>query len=179
MSANAPAPAPYLVMRGVSKSYPGVQALSGVDFDVRSGEVHALVGENGAGKSTLVKILAGAVTADAGTIEIGGQAVKIASPRQAEQYGISIIYQEFNLVPSLSVAENVLLGREPVKGISIDWAAMRATTQSVLARLGVTSDTWRVDLSARGWASRCRWMRKCEPFRWRSSRWWRSQKPCR
>ena len=138
MSANAPAPAPYLVMRGVSKSYPGVQALSGVDFDVRSGEVHALVGENGAGKSTLVKILAGAVTADAGTIEIAGQPVKITSPRQAEHYGISIIYQEFNLVPSLSVAENVMLGREPVRGISIDWAAMRATTQGVLARLGVT-----------------------------------------
>jgi ribose transport system ATP-binding protein len=125
-------------MRGVTKSYPGVQALSGVDFDVRRGEVHALVGENGAGKSTLVKILAGAVAADAGAIQIGGEPVKIGSPKQAEERGIAIIYQEFNLVPSLSVAENVMLGREPVKGIGIDWAAMRATTTALLARLGVT-----------------------------------------
>ena len=138
MSARPPDPTPYLVMRGVSKSYPGVQALSNVDFDVRRGEVHALVGENGAGKSTLVKILAGAVIADAGTIEIAGRPVKIASPKQAEEQGVSIIYQEFNLVPSLTVAENVLLGREPVKGARIDWAAMRATTAALLARLGVS-----------------------------------------
>jgi ribose transport system ATP-binding protein len=129
---------PYLAMRGITKSYPGVQALSGVDFDVRSGEVHALVGENGAGKSTLVKILAGAVAADAGVIEIDGKPVKITSPKQAEEHGISIIYQEFNLVPSLTVAENVMLGREPVKGISIDWSALRATTKAMLARLGVS-----------------------------------------
>ena len=132
------AAAPYLVVRGVTKSYPGVQALSGVDFDVRRGEVHALVGENGAGKSTLVKILAGAVEADAGTIEIDGKAAKIATPKQAEGLGISVIYQEFNLVPSLTVAENVLLGREPVRGVAIDWTALRATTTALLARLGVT-----------------------------------------
>lgn len=130
--------APYLRMRGVSKSYPGVLALAGVDFDVRRGEVHALVGENGAGKSTLVKILAGAVSADAGTIEIDGTSVAIGSPKQAEERGISIIYQEFTLVPSLSVAENVLLGREPVKGIAIDRRAMRAKTTELLARLGVS-----------------------------------------
>jgi len=137
MNASVASPAPYLIMHGVSKSYPGVRALQGVDFDVRRGEVHALVGENGAGKSTLVKILAGAVAADEGTIEIDGTPVKIASPRQAEERGISVIYQEFNLVPSLSVAENVMLGREPVKGMRIDWAAMRATTRALLARLGV------------------------------------------
>jgi len=125
-------------MRGVTKSYPGVQALSGVDFDVRAGEVHALVGENGAGKSTLVRILAGAVTADAGEIAIEGRPVRIASPKQAEARGIAVIYQEFNLVPSLSVAENVLLGREPVKGIAIDRASMRTQTRAILDRLGVS-----------------------------------------
>ena len=132
------AAAPYLAVHGVTKAYPGVQALTGVDFDVRAGEVHALVGENGAGKSTLVKILAGAIAADAGTIEIAGTPVKITNPRRAEELGISIIYQEFNLVPSLSVAENVLLGREPVRGIAIDSAAMRARTTAILSRLGVT-----------------------------------------
>ncbi len=139
MSAAAPTTeTPYLVMRGVSKSYPGVQALSGVDFDVRRGEVHALVGENGAGKSTLVKILAGAVAADEGTIEIDGKPVRITTPRQAEERGISIIYQEFNLVPSLSVAANVWLGREPVRGARLDVATMRTATSALLDRLGVT-----------------------------------------
>jgi ribose transport system ATP-binding protein len=134
--ATAPAP-PYLAMHGVSKSYPGVQALSGVDFDVRAGEVHALVGENGAGKSTLVKILAGAIQADAGEIDIEGKPVKLSSPKAAEERGIAVIYQEFNLVPSLTVADNVMLGREPVKGLAIDRAALRAQTLAVLERLGV------------------------------------------
>ena len=133
-----PAAPSYLQMRGITKSYPGVQALAGVDFDVRRGEVHALVGENGAGKSTLVKILAGAVTADAGVIEIDGAPISIGSPKQAEERGISIIYQEFNLVSSLTVAENVLLGREPVKTIGIDWQSMRRTTSALLDRLGVS-----------------------------------------
>src|SRR5690348_8136989 len=124
-------------MRGVTKSYPGVLALSGVDFDVRAGEVHALVGENGAGKSTLVKILAGAIQADSGEIEIEGKPVHIASPKAAEERGIAVIYQEFNLVPSLNVAENVMLGREPVKGLAIDRPALRAQTLAVLQRLGV------------------------------------------
>ena len=131
------AAAPYLRVRGVTKSYPGVQALAGVDFDVRRGEVHALVGENGAGKSTLVKILAGAVTPDAGTIEIEGAAVRLPSPAAAEARGIAIIYQEFNLVPSLSVADNAMLGREPVRGLAIDQAAVRSRTAAVLKRLGV------------------------------------------
>ena len=124
-------------MRGISKSYPGVQALDRVDFDVRLGEVHALVGENGAGKSTLVKVLAGAVRADAGQLLVEGKPVTIVSPRQAEALGIAVIYQEFNLVPYLSVAENIVLGREPVRGLAIDWKALRSRAADVLARLGV------------------------------------------
>jgi ribose transport system ATP-binding protein len=129
--------APFLEMRGISKSYPGVQALDHVDFDVRAGEVHALVGENGAGKSTFVKILAGAVRADAGEILVEGKPVTIASPRQAEALGIAVIYQEFNLVPYLSVGENIMLGREPMRGIAVDWRALRARAAEVLATLGV------------------------------------------
>jgi len=129
---------PFLEIRGISKSYPGVRALSDVDFDVRSGEVHALVGENGAGKSTLVKILAGAVRPDSGLVSIGGKTVTIASPARSEALGIAVIYQEFNLIPELTVMENVLLGREPTKGIAIDWGAMRARVAALFARLGVT-----------------------------------------
>jgi ribose transport system ATP-binding protein len=127
----------YLAMRGIAKSYPGVRALDGVDFDVRAGEVHALVGENGAGKSTLMKILAGAVAPDSGEIDVDGKRVVIASPRDAERLGIAIIYQEFNLVPGLDVAANVLLGREPVRGGILDAAALDARAAAVFARLGV------------------------------------------
>ena len=128
---------PFLAVRGLSKSYPGVRALDRVDFDVRRGEVHALVGENGAGKSTLVKILAGAVLPDAGEIEIESKPVRILSPRQSEELGISVIYQEFNLVGEMTVAENVLLGREPTRGIAIDHKAMNAKVAAIFARLGV------------------------------------------
>jgi ribose transport system ATP-binding protein len=100
-------------MRGIGKRYPGVVALDGVDLTVAAGEVHILLGENGAGKSTLMKILAGAVSRDAGTIAIAGRACALDSPRAAQAAGVSIIYQEFNLVPHLTVAENVFLGREP------------------------------------------------------------------
>jgi len=136
--APVPQESGYLEVRGISKSYPGVRALNDVDFDVRLGEVHALVGENGAGKSTLVKILAGAERPDAGTISIAGNRVAIASPAQSEALGIAVIYQEFNLVGELTVAENVLLGREPTRGIAIDWRAMRARVAAIFARLGVT-----------------------------------------
>jgi len=100
-------------MRGITKRYPGVVALDGVDLAVDRGEVHILLGENGAGKSTLMKILAGAVSSDAGTIVLDGHEGSIDSPRAAQAAGVSIIYQEFNLVPHLSVAENIFLGREP------------------------------------------------------------------
>src|SRR3989441_12749350 len=100
-------------MRGISKYYPGVVALDNVDFPVARGEVHALVGENGAGKSTLMKILAGAQPKDAGEILLNGKPVTVDSPQKAMDLGVSIIYQEFNLVPYLNAAENIFLGREP------------------------------------------------------------------
>jgi ABC-type sugar transport system ATPase subunit len=100
---------PLLEIRGMSKAFPGVQALSGVDLDVRAGEVHAVVGENGAGKSTLMKIVAGVYHSDSGTILLGGQPMHNDSPRQALERGISMIHQELNLAPNLSVAENVFL----------------------------------------------------------------------
>ncbi len=131
------AAAPLLRMRDIVKSFPGVRALDGVSFDVAAGEVHALVGENGAGKSTLMKILAGAQTADGGTIEVEGAAVSIDGPRTAERLGIGMIYQEFNLVPDLGVIENVVLGVEPRRGIFLDRAAARDEAARVIAELGI------------------------------------------
>jgi len=126
-----------LRMMGIVKTFPGVRALDGVSFDVRAGEVHALVGENGAGKSTLMKTLAGAYRADAGTIEIDGVPVTIEGPRAAEALGIGMIYQEFNLVPDLSVLDNLTLGHEPVRGAFLDRAAAVAQASVVLAELGI------------------------------------------
>ena len=114
-----------------------MRALDAVDFDVRAGEVHALVGENGAGKSTLMKILAGAVVPDGGRIEIEGRPVVIASPKQAQALKLAVIHQEFNLVPGLSAAENVFLGREPARGPVIDWKTMCERAAQLFARLGV------------------------------------------
>jgi len=128
-----------LEMRKITKTYPGVRALDSVDFEVAKGEVHALVGENGAGKSTLMKILAGAQPMDSGEILIDGEPVHIASPQKAMELGVSIIYQEFNLVPYLNAAENIFLGREPkgrVPGF-VNFRAMYAEAQKVIDRLGV------------------------------------------
>jgi len=124
-------------MIGIVKTFPGVRALDGVSFDVRRGEVHALVGENGAGKSTLMKTLAGAYRADAGTIEIDGKTVGIDGPRAAEALGVGMIYQEFNLVPDLSVVDNLLLGHEPVRGAFLDRTAAVARASGVLGELGI------------------------------------------
>src|SRR5882757_1641028 len=100
---------PLLTLRGIGKRFPGVVALDGVDFTVRAGEIHALLGENGAGKSTLIKVLTGVYSADAGEISLVGQRIIPASPSDAENAGISTVYQEVNLVPSLSIAENLCL----------------------------------------------------------------------
>src|SRR5690606_27035080 len=107
--------APALEMRGISKSFPGIKALSDVDLVVREGEVHAIVGENGAGKSTLMKILAGLYQPDAGTIALGGEVVRISGQLDARRRGIGMVYQELNLVPDLTVAENIALGAIPSK----------------------------------------------------------------
>jgi ribose transport system ATP-binding protein len=126
-------------MRKITKTYPGVRALDNVDFEVVKGEVHALVGENGAGKSTLMKILAGAQPMDSGEILIDGQPVHITTPQKAMELGVSIIYQEFNLVPYLNAAENIFLGREPKGRIPgfVNFRAMYAEAQKVIDRLGV------------------------------------------
>ncbi|HEV8546407.1 MAG TPA: sugar ABC transporter ATP-binding protein [Candidatus Limnocylindrales bacterium] len=128
---------PILEMRGISKSFFGVPVLSEVDLDVRKGEVHAVLGENGAGKSTLMKILAGAHQPDAGTIILDGEEVRFGHPVEAQQAGVSIIYQEFNLLPERTVAQNIYLGREPHRGPFVDAAAMHRATRELLATLNV------------------------------------------
>ena len=128
---------PILTVRGVTKSFPGVRALKGVDLTIYPGEVHALVGENGAGKSTLMKILAGAQRPDGGEIKLDGKSVHFHSPHQARLAGIGIIYQELTIAPNLTVAGNVFLGSEETKlGFLTDTPAMIQHTQEVLDRLG-------------------------------------------
>ncbi|WP_329092512.1 sugar ABC transporter ATP-binding protein [Streptosporangium sp. NBC_01469] len=128
-----------LRMRGIAKSFLGVRVLNGVDLDVAAGEVHAVVGENGAGKSTLMKVLAGVHAPDEGTVEIDGAPVSFAHPVEAQRAGVAIIYQEFNLLPERSVAENVFLGREPVRRGLVDREAMETATTRLLQELGETS----------------------------------------
>ena len=128
---------PLLAMRGIAKRFFGVPVLTDVDLEVRAGEVHALMGENGAGKSTLMKILAGAHQPDAGTIALDGEPVRFGHPREAQRRGVSIIYQEFNLLPERTVAQNIFLGREPTRGPVVDGRAMAAATAALLADLGV------------------------------------------
>lgn len=127
---------PLLEMRSIRKEYPGVLALDGVDFEVHAGEVHCLLGENGAGKSTLVKILAGALAADGGSILMEGREVKIGSPTAAQELGIGTIYQDFKLVPELSAAENIMLGHEPRRGWLLDRGGTLGKAASVLKDLG-------------------------------------------
>src|SRR6266849_5246170 len=126
-----------LRVRGVAKAFSGIQALGGVSFDLRQGEIHALVGENGAGKSTLIKIVAGAYLPDTGEIEIDGVTHVALTPEQARQLGIGVVYQEFNLLPELSVAENIFLSAQPTSRLGfIDTAARRRSTLALLERLG-------------------------------------------
>ncbi len=132
---------PLLRMSGISKSFPGVRALDHVDLDLNPSEVHALAGENGAGKSTLMKILSGVYRADEGQIFLRGKQVVATGPRSMIDAGVSVIYQELNLVPYLSVAENVFLGREPRRaGGFIDWKKMRADVTKLLEPFGLDLD---------------------------------------
>jgi len=131
---------PILAIKGVTKTFPGVTALADVSFDCMAGEVHALVGENGAGKSTLLKILSGAYRPDQGTLALHGRDVIFRHPSEAQAAGISIIYQEFNLLPDRTVAQNIFLGREPMRGPFVDQAAMRHQTAALLDSLNVAID---------------------------------------
>jgi inositol transport system ATP-binding protein len=127
----------FLRMSGISKRFPGVQALDDVNFEVAPAEIHALLGENGAGKSTLLKILSGAQRPDAGQITLAGAAVDFASPHEAQRAGIVTIYQEFTLAPNMTVAENVFIGREPRVGPFVNWRKMAADTRAITERFGI------------------------------------------
>jgi ribose transport system ATP-binding protein len=129
-------PSPLLQLSNISKSFPGVQALKGVSFAVNPGEVHALVGENGAGKSTLMKILAGVYQPDSGEMYWQGQPLKLSKPADAQKQGIRIVYQEFNLLPDLTVAENIFLNREPrTRSGFVNWRAMNDEARKLLEQL--------------------------------------------
>src|ERR1035437_1467666 len=133
---------PLLEMRGISKRFPGVVALDGVDLQIAPGEVVALVGENGAGKSTLMKILGGVHQPDAGEIRLDGQSVKIHNVNDAIRLGIAFIHQELNVLDNLDIAANVFLGREPVNALRlIDRKKIHADTEPFIRRLGLSVST--------------------------------------
>ena len=129
----------FLRMEGISKSFPGVQALQDVDFEVSQGEIHALVGENGAGKSTLMKVLTGALLPDEGQILLRGEKTTINSPSDSQELGISMIHQELSLIPYLTVGKNVYLGREPGRRMPgfINWKKLYSQTQELLDQLNL------------------------------------------
>jgi len=136
-----PSGQPVLAASNVSKAFGGVVALSDVGFDLRRGEIHALMGENGAGKSTLMKILSGVYTDYEGTVSVAGQPVRFSGVRDAEDAGIAIIHQELNLVPELTVAENIFLGREKlIAGLIVDRKASLIASRSLLTSLGIDLD---------------------------------------
>ena len=133
--------APVLEVRRVTKRFPGVLALDGISFELRPGEVHALVGENGAGKSTLIKVITGVYHPDEGQILFKGEEVSFSEPRESQEAGISTIYQEINLIPLLSVAQNVFLGREPRGRLGlIDRDRMNREAAEILERYGIRAD---------------------------------------
>ena len=141
-----------LQMRGISKSFPGVKALDDARLEVRRGEVHVLLGENGAGKSTLMKVLSGVYLKDEGEIIYEGKPVEIRNIQDARKLGISIIHQELNMLAERNIAQNIYLGREPLKNPytrQIDEKKMREDSKALLARLGVelSPDTMVKDLS--------------------------------
>jgi simple sugar transport system ATP-binding protein len=129
-----------LSMHGITKVFPGVTALEDVDFNLSVGEIHALMGQNGAGKSTLIKVLTGVEHPDRGTIELDGRSIHVRSPQHSQALGISSVFQEVNLCTNLSVAENIMLGREPHRFGSIDWRKMNLLASQALERLDVAID---------------------------------------
>ena len=140
VATSASAKPPLLQVRDVVKSFPGVQALRGVDLTLHAGEVLALLGENGAGKSTLIRVLGGAHRADAGTIAIDGRETTFQSPQQSRSAGIAVIYQEFNLVPGLTAYENIFLGQETTRAGLIDRSREKRRATELLQRLGIEID---------------------------------------
>ncbi|MDB6039525.1 MAG: sugar transporter ATP-binding protein [Verrucomicrobiales bacterium] len=131
---------PLLTLRGIEKSFPGVKALAGVDFTLNRREIHALMGENGAGKSTLIKVLTGVYRRDSGTMQLGGSEIDPRSPQDAQQAGISTVYQEVNLIPHLSVAENISLGRQPKRLGFLRWGEIAQRAEKAIARLDLKLD---------------------------------------
>ena len=130
---------PIIQMRGITKEFPGVKALKSVDFNVYKGKTMALIGENGAGKSTLMKILTGVYEKTSGEISLNGEPVLIRNTREALNMGIAIIHQELNLLPNLSIAENIFLGREPVNRLGkIQWSKLFKAAKENMDRLGIT-----------------------------------------
>ncbi|HYP82260.1 sugar ABC transporter ATP-binding protein [Variovorax sp.] len=142
----APPPGTVLELRGIHKQFSGVPALADVQLRLRAGEIHALMGQNGAGKSTLIKVLTGVYPVDAGEMRLQGRAIRPASPLSAQRLGISTVYQEVNLCPNLSVAENIFAGRYPRRRFTrrIDWAAANRGARELLARLDVHIDVSRL-----------------------------------
>ena len=126
-----------LDMKQIIKSFNGVEVLHGIDFSLRAGTVHALMGENGAGKSTLMKVLAGVHKCDDGEIWLKGKKTEIQSPRHAQELGIAMIHQELSPVPEMTVAENIFLGREPRKGLFVDYKKMYTDTEKLLGEMKV------------------------------------------
>src|SRR5688572_4239325 len=127
----------FLTLRGIVKRFGGVTALAGVNFELRAGEIHALLGENGAGKSTLIKILGGIHRPDAGEILVEGRGVEIRDVQDADRFGIRLIHQELSLAPNLSVAENIFLGREPARWGFVNRRRLFADAAAIIAELGL------------------------------------------
>ena len=132
-----------LEMKNISKTFPGVRALVDVDFTLREGEIHALMGENGAGKSTLIKVLTGVDSFETGSVKLGGKSIQAKNPHHAQTLGISTVYQEVNLCTNLTVAENIFIGREPKKFGVIDWGEMNKRTRVLLQKLSLDIDVTR------------------------------------
>src|SRR5476649_1133891 len=139
-AANGVGVAPTLELNGIHKTFGGVKALSNVALRLYPGEVHTLMGQNGAGKSTLIKVLTGVYTPDSGQIVMAGQAIQPASTLDAQALGISTVYQEVNLCPNLSVAENIFIGRYPRKFGRIDWRGMQQQAVALLERMKIRID---------------------------------------